>query len=163
MTIPCLPHFCRPILVGLLALALPMPTSAAPTPAPQWRAVELEMSAQGTYESPYTEVEVWATFTHESGLTLIRPAFWDGGSRFKVRFASPLPSGLWTWKSDANVDDPGLRGRTGELVAGPNTGCTVFDRHGFWTIPSGSRYLRHADAPSHSGQAEFVISGQSPN
>ena len=51
-------------------------------------------------------------FTHKrSGETLVRPAFWDGGSLFFVRFA-PTRSGKWEWKSscpqDASLD--GLEG-----------------------------------------------------
>ncbi len=122
-----------------------MPLSADLPPAPQWQMVEMEFISEHTYDNPYTEVEVWVDFTHEDGTEIRRPGFWDGGNSFKVRFASTEDAGIWTWESDANVADPGLQNQEGKLDAEPNQGGTVFDRHGFWTIPYGSRYMEYAD------------------
>ena len=87
-----------------------MPTAETPTAHP-WREQEITLHAQRTYANAYTDVQVWADFTHEDGTTLRRPAFWDGGRTWKIRFASPLDSGTWTWRTAANVDDAGLAGQ----------------------------------------------------
>ena len=42
--------------------------------------------------------------------------FWDGGSTFHLRLAATSP-GDWTWSSGANVDDPGLTGKSGTFTA----------------------------------------------
>ncbi len=113
--------------------------------APQWQMVELVFEAQQAYEKPYTDVELWVDFEHQNGTRLKRPGFWDGGQFFRVRFASPLPEGMWKWESSANVEDNGLKSQSGSLAARPPASETHFDRHGFWRIPFGSRWMQYAD------------------
>ncbi|UCD53044.1 MAG: DUF5060 domain-containing protein, partial [Phycisphaerales bacterium] len=76
-----------------------------------WRECEIRLAAECDYPNPYTDVKVWAEFTHDTGITLRRPAFWDGGRAWKIRFASPLTEGRWTWRSFSSVSDAGLAGR----------------------------------------------------
>lgn len=70
-----------------------------PDVAPQWGEVELVFQAEAEVENPYLEVDMWIDFRHEEGEALRRPAFWDGSSRWCVRFASTLPEGTWEWES----------------------------------------------------------------
>src|SRR5207237_9353015 len=81
-----------------------------------WREIEITLTAERDYPDPYTDVEVWADFTHEREITLRRPAFWDGGRTWKIRFASPVAAGRWTWRSFSSVEDGGLAGQSGELA-----------------------------------------------
>ena len=37
-------------------------------------------------------------FTHSSGAHIRRPLFWDGGTTYRVRFASTEPEGTWRWR-----------------------------------------------------------------
>ena len=73
-----------------------------------WRELELTLTAANDHPNAYTEVEVWADFVHDSGATLRRPAFWDGGRTWKIRFASPNATGRWMWRSFSSVEDAGL-------------------------------------------------------
>jgi hypothetical protein len=41
--------------------------------------IEWILSATAEYPNAYTDIDVWADFTHSSGVMLRRPAFWDGG------------------------------------------------------------------------------------
>jgi hypothetical protein len=111
-----------------------------------WRECELVLTAAHDYPNGYTDLGVWAEFTHESGATLRRPAFWDGGRTWRVRFASPLAEGRWRWQSFSSTDDDGLTGQSGEIVCepGPDT-AHRFYRHGFWRMSAGGRSLIHAD------------------
>jgi len=132
-------------IVGGLA-----PSSAATntrTPlAPQWQEVELVFTATRHTHNPYTDMEAWVEFRHDSGETLRRPMFWDGGQTFRVRFASTRRLGTWRWQSFERNQDPGLHGKQGTLRAVPPKGPrTIFTRHGFWHIPPGGRNLVHAD------------------
>jgi hypothetical protein len=113
--------------------------------AVQWQEVELIFSATKPTDNPYTNVVAWVEFIHEDGTKLGRPMFWDGGQTFKVRFASSKSGGVWNWTSGCDTDK-GLDGKTGQLVCQPNANPeTIFDKHGFWSIPSGGRNLVHAD------------------
>lgn len=111
-----------------------------------WREIEIALATEHDYPNPYTDVEVWAEFTHDTGLTLRRPAFWDGERTFKIRFASPAAEGRWTWRSFCSTEDAGLAGQSGELVceSGAPTGHRFY-RHGFWRMSPGRRSLVHAD------------------
>jgi len=51
--------------------------------AQPWREIEITLTAENDYPSPYTNVDVWAEFTLDAGITLRRPAFWDGGRVWK--------------------------------------------------------------------------------
>ncbi len=129
--------------------------SAAP-----WHHAEITLTAAHDHPDPYAGVAVWAYFVHDSGAVLRRPAFWDGGRIWRLRFASPLAGGRWRWRTEADVDDPGLADRTGELAVAEQTvtekatgeaatgeaaGENPFRRHGFWRMSPGGRSLVHAD------------------
>jgi hypothetical protein len=117
-----------------------------------WRQVESVLTAAGTYGNPYTDVEVWAEYTHESGAELRRPAFYDGDGTWRVRFASPLPDGRWTWRTTSTPADAGLDGQTGEILVKESVPQGVFERHGFWRMSPDGRHLVHAD-----GRPAFLV------
>ncbi len=110
-----------------------------------WRESEITLTAANNYDNPYTDIQVWADFTHENGDTLRRPAFWDGDNTWKIRFAPTMP-GRWTWMSDCSAGDADLSGKSGELTceASSATGNRFYD-HGFWRMSPGKRSLVHAD------------------
>lgn len=122
-------------------------TNTAGRDSPQWLEVELQFAAQRITENPYTDVEAWVDFTHDDGTSIRRPMFWDGGSVFRVRFASTRTTGIWRWTSSDRDGDPGLMAQTGTLtaIAGDDDESNPFYRHGFWSIPPGGRNLIHAD------------------
>ena len=109
-----------------------------------WLEVEIVLTAQVDHAAPYRDVDVWADFRCGSD-ELRRPAFWDGDEVWRVRFAAPY-EGDWAWLSDADTDDPGLRGQRGTVHcrSGEATGHAFFD-HGFWGMSPGGRNLVHAD------------------
>ena len=50
-----------------------------------WREVEIALESTQEYTNPYMDLDVWADFTHESGVMLRRPAFWDGERSWKIQ------------------------------------------------------------------------------
>jgi hypothetical protein len=111
-----------------------------------WREIEMTLTAERSYPNPYIDVDAWAEFSHDTGAVLRRPAFWDGGSSWKIRFASPRAEGRWAWRSFCSAADTGLAGQSGQLVCEPGpTADHPFDRHGFWRMSPGGRSLVHAD------------------
>ena len=123
-----------------------MTTATLPT-AP-WRPVELTLTARQDHPDPYGGLDVHVVFSHPDGHALRRPAFWDGGRTWRVRFSSPGPVGEWSWTSSANAPDPGLDGVTGTLAIGADAPRGRFERHGFWRMSEEGRHLVHADGTS---------------
>ncbi|HTF19575.1 MAG TPA: DUF5060 domain-containing protein [Chryseolinea sp.] len=80
-----------------------------------WEFQEVTLSATHDYKNPYTDVTVWVELSGPDFKERIY-GFWDGGSTFKVRFVAPA-AGNWSWKSDADVNDEGLKGKSGSFEA----------------------------------------------
>ena len=80
----------------------------------RWQEAELAFRVAATLENPYVEAEFDAVFVHEDGLTLRRPAFWDGDDTWRVRFA-PTLEGRWDWSVHAATPLKELDGRTGTI------------------------------------------------
>jgi hypothetical protein len=80
----------------------------------QWSVVDIELTGAPASD---TSVELRATFTHAETSVAVQ-GFWDGGSRYVVRF-SPDAAGDWTYVTSSS--DPLLDGVTGELRVVPPT------------------------------------------
>jgi len=97
----------------------------------QWSIYERVFSSSREYDVPYPagdEPLLIARVTHrESGATYDAEGFWDGGSRWVLRFAPTRPG---TWEYVTRSPDEGLDGQSGsftcqeaspeELAANPN-------------------------------------------
>ncbi|MEM6688516.1 MAG: DUF4038 domain-containing protein [Planctomycetota bacterium] len=130
---------------------LPPSLTAEPWPstALQWRQVELEFDAAAVGDEPYLSESGWVDFVHDDGAKIRRPMFWDGGKKFRIRFASTKAEGVWRWASKSASKQNGLEGFSGEIQCRPNQEPeNLFEEHGFWRIPSGERNLIHADETS---------------
>ncbi len=116
------------------------------TAVEQWTTHEIVLTSTTPYENPYTDVDVSVRFENDAGEHLVRPAFWDGGATWKVRFAPPDAGRTWTWRSEAsNAADAGLVGQTGSLRSVPYGGSSDLLRHGLLRMSQGKRSVVHAD------------------
>lgn len=113
--------------------------------AETWRMTELSfVSATDYSQTRADEVMMDVTFTHKrSGKTITRPAFWDGGNIFLVRFA-PTAAGIWEW-STACPQDESLAGLEGSLRCKEYDGDLEIYRRGFVTVVPGNKYFTYAD------------------
>jgi len=80
-----------------------------------WEKVEITLRAQGSYESPYKEVEVWVDL-EGPGFKKRCYGFWDGDDVFRVRVLA-TSGGTWKWRSGSNRSDSGLNGKRGRFKA----------------------------------------------
>lgn len=101
-----------------------------------WMVIELIYALEGDY---FTN-EVKAVFAGPSGLIIAREGFWDGGNRWKVRFA-PTEPGLWSYK----VSDRFGWEETGCVESILYNGETELYRHGFIKVGPKGKYLSYAD------------------
>ncbi len=115
------------------------------TLARRWREVEIVLSGP-PLGRPYLDLDLVVDFVHDSGATVTRPAFWDGGRTWRVRFASPRADGSWTWSVRGDIP---VHPDRGQLTAGPaEPGGHPAYEHGFATVPPQARTARYADGSS---------------
>jgi hypothetical protein len=116
--------------------------------APQWEAVEISFEIKHRAANPYVSVDGSVEFTHQSGRVVRRPLFWDGKSRFAVRFASTESRGTWEWRLAVPEEWAVASETSGRLESVPARGTTRLSQHGLWYVPRGSRQLLHRDGTS---------------
>ena len=110
-----------------------------------WMMTELRFESSTDYSSGGSEnILLDVTFTHPgSGETLVRPAFWDGGNVFLVRFA-PTREGKWRWETSCPQDES-LDGLKGRLACVKYDGDLAVYKHGFVRVAPGKKYMTYAD------------------
>lgn len=108
-------------------------------------AIEWSFAAQRDHADPFNDIELDVVFIGPDGAEKTVPAFWAGGSAWKVRYAAPA-EGVWRWRSVcSDTGDGGLHGVEGTLTVGPYSGDNPLLRHGPLRVSANKRYLEHAD------------------
>ncbi|MBQ6286744.1 MAG: DUF4038 domain-containing protein [Bacteroidales bacterium] len=110
-----------------------------------WQVKEITFASSEDYSSSGAD-EVWmdVEFTNsKTGEKIVRPAFWDGGGAFTVRFA-PTASGRWKWRTSCK-EDPSLDGKKGSFTCKEYDGDLEIYRHGFVKVVPGRKYMEYAD------------------
>lgn len=117
----------------------------APDRGELWRVSEWTfVSTNADVAATGADLEVDMVFEHGGdGMRLVRPAFWDGGRVYRVRFAPPA-AGRWTWRTNCR-NDSSLDGRTGTFEAVPYTGTQRLYQKGFVRAEKNLKYLMYAD------------------
>jgi hypothetical protein len=111
----------------------------------QWQIHEIAFTSATEYANPYTDVDITATFTGPDGAVITRPAFWDGGDCWRVRFA-PTVIGEWNWQTICtDTGNAGLHGQTGAVKCVPYFGDNPNYCHGFMRISDNNRHFCYAD------------------
>lgn len=122
----------------------------------RWTTYEIILESDKDFQNGYTDVEVWALFTNEKQDLITRPAFWDGGNTWKLRFAPPDTASTWEWTTFSVPEDKGLTGRTGSIKSLPYTGSNKLIKHGLLKMSPGKRNVIHADGKP------FLVVGDTP-
>ncbi len=137
-----------------------LPASGANFRGQQWQAIEIALTSSVTYADPFQDVDVTATFSRPGSKPITRPAFWDGGRTWKVRFAPP-EAGLWTMTTSAtDGKNPGLQGVTGTVQCDPYSGNLEIYKRGFLKVSSNGRYFTYADGTPffYLGDTHWILS-----
>lgn len=108
-------------------------------------ATEWSYTSGKQYTDPFNEVEVDAIITLPTGQEERQPAFWAGGSTWRVRYAPPAP-GVYKVRSVCNDEgNRDLHGQTMTMNVAPYTGHNPHYEHGPLRIASDKRHFQHAD------------------
>lgn len=110
-----------------------------------WKTVEIAFESGEDYPNPYLDVDLDVVFTGPESEQVHRPAFWDGGRTWRVRFAPTRP-GSWHFQTASkNGSDAGLHGVRGKVeCVQVETGLGIY-AHGFLRRSDDGRYLAYAD------------------
>jgi len=110
-----------------------------------WEQTEITLTSQRSYTNAYTYIEVYVEFRHGTAKTIRRPAFWDGGNLWRVRFAAP-EAGVWVWRTTCSeAGDGGLQGQEGSLIVSAYAGKNPRIQHGLLRMSPGHRNVVQAD------------------
>ena len=107
--------------------------------------VEISFHARHPHADPFNDVTLDVVFSEPGGKKLKVPAFWDGGSLWKVRYASPH-EGTHTWRSlCSDASDAGLHGVKGKVKVTRYSGSNPLLKHGPLKVASDHRHLEQGD------------------
>ena len=97
------------------------------------------------YQDPFNQVELDFLITPPSGQQERVPAFWAGGSTWRVRYAAPFP-GLYRIRSVcSDTRNSDLHDRVSTLNVQPYTGQNVHYKHGVLKVSEDGRHFQHTD------------------
>ncbi|MEM6391372.1 MAG: DUF4038 domain-containing protein [Planctomycetota bacterium] len=137
---------------------MPEQNTSEPDPAAamarRWQPISRSFSVPGSLLGEgvnlYADVSVDVAWRHTpTGRELTRPAYWCGGDRFAVRFASPEASGSWVWSVSLDGTPTGIKGTVG-LTPGEPT--DAFEAHGPLCMSPDGRSVTH-----HDGRAFLLV------
>jgi hypothetical protein len=146
-------------LVSLLLLSLPASVVARSAVVNKWQVFETDFRSSRDYLHAIHDVRLEIEFTAPSGARHRTYGFWDGTSRWKVRF-SPDEIGTWTFRTDCSVTrDSGLHDRTGEFVCTVPSQASALSRCGPIKAAAGASHFEHADGTPFFWLADAALPG----
>ena len=139
----------------------PSPSSSAPSDTPsstssvpaaptvtveRWLANEISFTSTVEYEWPYYGVVLDVLFKNaDTGTEFTMPAFWDGGSTWKVRYAL-TEEGTWSYRTVCSDEkNTGLMNQNGAIICKPYSGDLEIYKRGFVKTDPDKRYFVYDD------------------
>lgn len=136
-------HWRKFVVFVCLVLAAPPARAATHTDANV--PVEITFTAKKPHADPFNDTMLDVVFTEPDGNKLRVPAFWDGGTTWKVRYAS-AKIGTHHWISECNdTSDVGLHRVQGTLRVTAYHGTNLFYQHGPIRTAIDHRHFEYSD------------------
>ncbi len=112
-------------LVCLTPTLLPSYALAGARTVGRWGRFETSLRVSKTYDDPFRDVHLAASFTSPQGQTTRVAGFYDGANRWRVRF---MPDVLGTWRYEMEMSDGSTAGGgTFECIAAQLSGMIDVD------------------------------------
>ena len=114
--------------------------------AEKWVAYEISFDSDVLYPDPVYTCDLDVVFTNaDTGTTFTQPAFWCGGTAWKVRVAL-TELGEWSYETKcSDTQNTGLHGKVGNIQCVPYSGDLAIYKHGFLKTEKGTRYFMYDD------------------
>ncbi|WP_337174513.1 DUF4038 domain-containing protein [Paludisphaera sp.] len=131
------------LFLGTIVALAGLARAAAPVEA--GKVAEISFESRKARPDPFHDVALDVVFTAPDGATFRVPAFWAGGSTWKVRYSGRTP-GVHRYRTEcADVDDAALHGVEGAVEVVPYAGDNPLLRHGPVRAADDRRHFAHAD------------------
>jgi hypothetical protein len=111
----------------------------------QHRVIEITWESTVRYPDGYNDVDVDVTCTRPDGSTFTAPAFWDGGTIWKFRFAGDQPGEYQLENRSKRTDDAGLNAQRAVIRVEPAETSNPLYRHGRLRVAEDKRHFEHVD------------------
>ena len=108
-------------------------------------ATEWSYSSGKQYSDPFNQIEVDAMVTLPSGQEERVPAFWAGGSEWRVRYAAPAAGVYRVRSACTDTGNRDLHGQSFTLNVEAYSGQNPHFKHGVLKIADDRRHFAHAD------------------
>src|SRR5579862_3615151 len=108
-------------------------------------ATEWSYTSGKQYDDPFNRVEVDAVVALPSGGEERVPAFWAGGSTWRVRYAPPAPGSYRIRSICSDAKNRDLHDQALTLRVDPYAGTNTHYKHGPLRVSADRRHFEHAD------------------
>lgn len=109
----------------------------------QYQVCIITLEVHKTYDNPFLDCIIQATFTGPNKQVIIREAYWDGGNVYRIAFA-PTQIGMWSYSLKAPRES-GVDSQCGTLECISYRGTYEIYKHGFLQVSEDKRYFTYAD------------------
>ncbi len=131
-------------VINVIVDETPDVTEATDYVTEKWVAVEIPFTATNAIKN-IQEAEVDVTFVNRTtGTKMVMPAFWEGKTEWKVRFA-PTECGIWDYTFATTGTDLGLTVEGGTVACNTYKGDLDIYKHGFVKTTPEQKYFAYAD------------------
>jgi hypothetical protein len=135
----------RSFLQGIAASAVASSALAQERVAAAGTPTEWSYSSGKQYPDPFNQVDLDVVVTLPSGEKERVPAFWAGGSTWRVRYAPPAPGEYHIQSVCSDKANKDLHDRASTLKVEPYAGKNPHYQHGVLKIAEDRRHFQHAD------------------
>src|SRR5687767_14810574 len=107
--------------------------------------VEKTFTSTKAYADPFNDIELDVIFTSPGGKEMRVPAFWAGGGKWRVRYAS-MERGIHRFRTVcSDAGDPSLHDVKGEVTIEKYDGANPLYRRGPIRVAADRKHFEHAD------------------
>ena len=133
--------FCKALAISAVTTSALGQDRAAITGTP----TEWSYTSGKQYSDPFNQVDVDVVITTPQGLEERVPAFWAGGSTWRVRYAPPVPGSYKIRSICSDTTNKDLHQVSSALKAEPYTGDNPHYKNGVLQIAKDRRHFEHAN------------------
>ena len=156
----------RNFVKGLAAVSFAGPVAKAAglgnLVAVQGCPAEWSYTSSKQYPDPFNDIDLDVVVTLPSGKEEKVPAFWAGGSTWRVRYAAPETGKCRLRSNCTDQSNKDLNGLVSDLEVVPYTGANPLYKHGSIKVAKDQRHFEQSDGTPFFWAGRHVVDGSAP-